>query len=253
MSQFTLKLTSLLAALVLLPACASAPSHPIAASGAEAWRAKCGLPKSDRNGMAITDDGPPAPTPPAGTEYCAVASWYGPGFGGRRTASGEPFDPDRLTAAHRTYPFGTRLRVTNPKTGKSCELIVNDRGPFVKGVDIDISRGASRAIGRLDTGPVLIVELGREPGYVREVKVGDISGTGAYRVQVGAFTDTDNASHMKDGLDISYKDVRISQVTVRGTKFNRVQVGAFPDKSEAYAAASRLAAEGYETWVVRGR
>ena len=57
--------------------------------------------------------------------YAAVASWYGPGFNGRRTASGEVFDQDGLTAAHRTYPFGTRLRVANPQTGKSCIVVPN--------------------------------------------------------------------------------------------------------------------------------
>jgi rare lipoprotein A len=186
-----------------------------------------------------------------GGTYAAVASWYGPGFDGRRTASGEVFEQDGLTAAHRTYPFGTRLRVTNPQTGKSCVVVVNDRGPFVSGVDIDISRGASRAIGRLDTGPVRIEELGRDTRYVREVHTGKISGKGAYRVQVGSFLDPANAEHLKQGLEIGYTDVRVSQATVDGKTFNRVQAGRFRDKSDAYALARKLADEGYDTRVVR--
>jgi len=201
--------------------------------------------------MPLTDKGPPPPTPPAGEPYKAIASWYGPGFQGRRTACGEVFDQDGLTAAHRTYPFGTRLRLTNPKSNLTCEVIVNDRGPFVAGVDIDISRGASRAIRRLDTGPVIIEELSRDMKYVKEVHTGKISSSGYYRVQVGAFADPVNAEHLKQGLELGYKDVRISKAMVKGTEYNRVQVGQGTSRNAAYGLAKRLADEGYETWVTR--
>lgn len=75
---------------------------------------------------------------------------------GSRTASGERFNPDGLTAAHRTLPFGTRLTVTNPRTGRSVEVVVNDRGPFTRGLHLDLSRGAARAIGFTGTGTVCI-------------------------------------------------------------------------------------------------
>ena len=75
---------------------------------------------------------------------------------GRRTASGQPFDARAMTAAHRTLPFGTRLTVTNPRTGKSVIVLVNDRGPFVSGVSLDLSLGAARAIGLRGTGTVCI-------------------------------------------------------------------------------------------------
>lgn len=75
---------------------------------------------------------------------------------GRRTASGERFNPDGLTAAHRTLPFGTRLTVTNPRTGKSVDVVINDRGPFTRGLHLDLSRGAARAIGLTGTGAVCI-------------------------------------------------------------------------------------------------
>jgi rare lipoprotein A (peptidoglycan hydrolase) len=75
---------------------------------------------------------------------------------GRRTASGEPFNPDGLTAAHRTLPFGTKLTVTNPRTGKSVVVEVNDRGPFTRGLHLDLSRGAARAIGLKGTGTVCV-------------------------------------------------------------------------------------------------
>lgn len=73
---------------------------------------------------------------------------------GSTTASGEPFDPDGLTAAHRTLPFGTRLRVTNPANGKSVVVRVNDRGPFVSGRCIDLARGAFAAIASLSSGVI---------------------------------------------------------------------------------------------------
>jgi rare lipoprotein A len=75
---------------------------------------------------------------------------------GQRTASGQPFDPRAMTAAHRTLPFGTRLTVTNPRTGKSVIVFVNDRGPFVTGVSLDLSLGAAQAIGLRSTGTVCI-------------------------------------------------------------------------------------------------
>jgi rare lipoprotein A len=186
-----------------------------------------------------------------GRKYKAVASWYGPGFHGKRTASGKLFDMDGLTAAHRTYPFGTRLRLTNPQNDLSCEVVVNDRGPFLAGVDIDISRGASRAIGRLDTGPVIIEELGRDMKYVKKVRTDNIGDSGYYRVQVGSFTDLVKAEQLKRGLEPCYKDARISRAVVKGKTYNRVQVWQGTDKDAAYVLAKRLADEGYVACVTR--
>jgi rare lipoprotein A len=76
-----------------------------------------------------------------------VASYYGKELAGRRTASGERFNPSAMTAAHRTLRFGTRVRVTNSRNGRSVVVRINDRGPFVKGRSIDLSSGAARAIG----------------------------------------------------------------------------------------------------------
>jgi|RhiMetdeSRZDD1v2_1073273.scaffolds.fasta_scaffold1183504_1 rare lipoprotein A len=79
--------------------------------------------------------------------HAQVATYYGKEFAGRRTASGERFNPGAMTAAHRTLPFGTRVRVTNSHNGRSVIVRINDRGPFVKGRSIDLSSGAARAIG----------------------------------------------------------------------------------------------------------
>jgi rare lipoprotein A len=80
------------------------------------------------------------------------ASWYGGQFHGRKTANGERFNMNRLTAAHRSLPFGTKVRVTNQKNGKSVVVRINDRGPFVGKRVIDLSRGAANAVGMLGTG-----------------------------------------------------------------------------------------------------
>jgi len=85
-----------------------------------------------------------------------VAIWHGHEHAGKRTASGERFNPDGLTAAHRSLPFGTCLRVSNPKTGRSVSVRVNDRGPFTKGVSLDLSHGAAQAIGMRSTQSVSV-------------------------------------------------------------------------------------------------
>lgn len=76
-----------------------------------------------------------------------MASWYGPGFHGRTTANGEKFDMYELTAAHKTLPFGTRVVVHNPRTGKDVVVRINDRGPYAKGRVIDLSKAAANALG----------------------------------------------------------------------------------------------------------
>lgn len=80
------------------------------------------------------------------------ASWYGGKFHGRRTANGERFDMNEMTAAHRSLPFGTRVRVTNERNGRSVVVRINDRGPFVGNRIIDLSRGAAAAVGMVRTG-----------------------------------------------------------------------------------------------------
>lgn len=81
-----------------------------------------------------------------------IASWYGPGFQGRPTASGEAFDTHELTAAHKTLPFGTRVRVTNLSNGASVVVRINDRGPYHGGRVIDLSQAAANRIGMIPAG-----------------------------------------------------------------------------------------------------
>jgi rare lipoprotein A len=87
---------------------------------------------------------------PRGEE--GMASWYGPGLHGRKTASGERFDKEALTAAHRRFPFGTCVRVVNLATQKEVQVRVNDRGPFAKGRILDLSEAAARRLGMIERG-----------------------------------------------------------------------------------------------------
>ena len=108
-----------------------------------------------------------------------IASWYGPNFAGRRTANGEIFDPSQLTAAHRTLPFGTHVRVTNLENGRSVVVRINDRGPFKAGRIIDLSQAAANEVGMIGSGTAQVhVEI-----------IGGLGGT--YRVavdrQLGAY------------------------------------------------------------------
>jgi len=116
-------LTALLVALLLATGCAG--SRPAIGSG----------------------DGPRA-----GSEAVGFASYYGSEFHGRPTASGERYDSDGLSAAHRTLPFGTRVRVTNLKNGRSVVVTITDRGPFRRGRIVDVSRRAARELGFLRAG-----------------------------------------------------------------------------------------------------
>ncbi len=181
----------------------------------------------------------------------AIASWYGAEFHGRPTASGEIFDMNKKTCAHREYPFGTRLRITNLNNQKSVECIVNDRGPFVQGRDIDLSYGAAREIGLIATGtaPVIIEYRGREETYRKEVK--KLAITGPYTIQIGSFRDRDNALRLKEALNIKYSGIYILESRLKDEIFFRVRMGRFSVLKEAMEIASRLAEEGYPAIIVQ--
>ena len=88
----------------------------------------------------------------AGAGLAGSASYYGKAFHGRRTANGEHFNMNSMTAAHKTLPFGTKVKVTNRSNGKSVVVRINDRGPYVRGRVIDLSRAAAARIGMLGSG-----------------------------------------------------------------------------------------------------
>jgi rare lipoprotein A len=150
-----------------------------------------------------------------------------------------------LTCAHRELPFGTLLQVTNISNGKTVRCLVNDRGPFVSGRDIDLSYAAAKEIGLIGRGtaPVRIVNVGRDATYIREVKYAATNGP--FTIQVGSFTERDNAVRLKAGLDLKYEGVYIIEALVKNTPYYRVRIGKFQRKEEAFTHAKAMAEEGY--------
>lgn len=168
----------------------------------------------------------PATAPSLGWSQTGVASWYGPGFHGRPTASGEPYDMDGLTAAHRFLPFDTRLRVTNVDNGRSIDVRINDRGPFVDGRVLDVSRAAARALGMLGPGTA----------RVRLVVVGTSGLLECSRVQVGAFAEVGNAAALEAQLRAAGEPAH-SERGLDG--LTRVLLGPYEKVSEAQLARRR--------------
>jgi rare lipoprotein A len=188
-----------------------------------------------------------------------VASWYGPKFHGKLTASGERYNMYAMTCAHKQLPLGTRLRVTNRANGKSVVVVVNDRGPFVRGREIDLSFAAAKKIGIVGpgTGKVRYRIIGRDERYRKYIKDGRsiIAGnhkpvSGPFTIQVASFTEKSNAYHLMDGLKLNYRRVHIKNTRVDGKRFYRVRVGKFKKRSKALDYAKRLADEGYSVKIV---
>jgi len=182
---------------------------------------------------------PPVP-PVLGAEEVGTASWYGVPHHGRRTASGEVFDMHRLTAAHRTLPFGTRVLVINRDTSQSAEVRVNDRGPFVDGRILDVSYAAARLLGIIGPGVI--------PVRVRVVSLPDrpAAGDGTYTVQIGSFTTRGRAEALRDAVS----GATVVEGLVGGEPLYRVRVGTYPDRAHAAAAARALTARGYPALVL---
>ena len=161
---------------------------------------------------------PPAP----GTTLTGVASWYGPGFHGRRTSNGERYDMNRLTAAHKTLPFGTLVEVRNLDNDRSVVVRINDRGPHIKRRIIDLSRAAAEAIEMVGPGTARV-----SLKILQYDAVTDDSPR--YTVQVAAFGDAERAQALAEDLRRRYPETQVSD----DGAWHRVQVGVFGRRNEA--------------------
>jgi rare lipoprotein A len=157
------------------------------------------------------------------------------------------------TCAHKEYPFGTRLRITNTENDLSTGCIVNDRGPFVEGRDIDLSYAVAKEIGMIGTGTarVLLVAEGRDNSYIRPVSIQTSEKTGPFAIQVGAFTEGINAIQLKVALRLKYSNVYIQEVEVKGATYYRVRIGNYEDYNNALSIAEQLGQEGYQTRLLK--
>lgn len=186
-----------------------------------------------------------------GEKKSIIASWYGKDFHGKPTASGEIFNMYDLTCAHKEYPFGTRLKVLSTLSNKDVDCVVNDRGPFIAGRDLDLSYAAAKSIDMIGPGtaPVIIEPLGRDMKYVKYIRY-DATG-GVLTIQAGAFREEGNASRLKMALELNYKDVYITKANVDGVQYHRVRVGKFNNRNDAQKIGGKLADEGYNVLVTR--
>jgi rare lipoprotein A len=192
-----------------------------------------------------TDRPAPLQLPPApGWTEDGLASWYGgkDGFEGKPTASGEIYDSSLLTAAHRELPLGTVVEVTNLDNGKSVQVRINDRGPFVAGRVIDLSRAAAREINLLGpgVGPVRLSVV--TPGPPQDL----VSPSGRWAVQVGSFADRLRGERHAERVRGTGRTVFLEPF--RG--LSRVKVGPFDSRVEAERELAALEVEGYEGIVV---
>jgi rare lipoprotein A len=185
---------------------------------------------------------PAATAPRVAAEEAGIASWYGHPYHGRASASGEIYDMEQLTAAHRTLPFGALVRVENLTNGLSVEVRVNDRGPFVDGRIIDLSRAAARQIRMLGPGTAQV--------RLHVLSLPARNPAGYYAVQVGAFRDRANAERVRASMQERYGAAKLLRRDANPTLW-RVLVGREAAEEDAAALAGRMRSEGNRGFVVR--
>jgi len=179
-----------------------------------------------------------------GYQQRGIASWYGKKFHGRKTANGETYNMYAMSAAHKTLPLGTYVKVTRLDTGDAITVRINDRGPFVRGRIIDLSYKAAKGLDIVGEGTasVIVEALGEKRGdrYVmRDYRVGD------FTVQVGAFTVKGNAVRLMGDLKRSYGHASIQRYNSGSQTFYRVRVGRYSTLEEGEKAKNDFEQRGF--------
>lgn len=182
-----------------------------------------------------------------------VASWYGPGFHGKPTSCGEIYDMEAMTAAHKTLPLGTYVKVTHLENGQSIIVRVNDRGPFVSGRVIDLSSKASQMLGVKQKGVAHVrveaVEVATQERMGKDTfwKVQPVPSLryGMFAIQVGSFKEPTNANRLKQNLSNNFKTIQVLPYNREGNLFYRVQVGNYQDLMLARQDMQKLQQNGF--------
>ena len=175
----------------------------------------------------------PPLVPTLGESEIGLASWYGHPYHGRTTANGETYDMYEMTAAHRTLQFQTWVRVVNLENNLTTVVRINDRGPFIDGRVIDLSRKAAEKIEMVGPGVALVrIEIIEGPEVAANPP--------QYSVQVGAFLVPDNARRLKDQLGRKFDDVYVDIVEMNDGLYYRVRIGHHSTMPSAEAVAVRL-------------
>lgn len=197
------------------------------------------------------------------------ASFYADKFEGQTTASGEKYRHNKLTAAHKTLPFGTKVRVTNMANNQSVEVVINDRGPYVDGRIIDLSKSAAEKLGFVNQGlaevkleiidpgdgksstpvvPIGQVDIDEKEFYGFEVARLKPSGFG---VQVGTYQELVNLIRLADNLKNSYKKkVTVQVKVINGIKYYGLILGQFPNRDKADQFKSELIGKFPDAFIV---
>jgi rare lipoprotein A len=192
-------------------------------------------------------------TSSAGFVQRGLASWYGGKFHGRLTSNGERYNMYGRTAAHKTLPFDTYVRVTNLRNGRKTLVRINDRGPFVHGRIIDLTYTSAHELDMLEDGvvEVKIEALGyarkkREAGkWVQVYEKPASYAEGDFTIQVGAFAVRENALRLHASLSRKYRETSVMVFDRGDEKFYRVRVGRYSRLDHAEAGAKRLQQQGF--------
>ncbi len=207
-----------------------------------------------------------------------IASWYGRDFHGKHTANGETYDMHALSAAHKTLPLPTLVRVTNLENGRSVIVRVNDRGPFVKERLIDLSYAAAKQLGYADRGTARVrvqtldmpapkktdrlasaakFRLTRQPhakhtsASGRPTRTGTASPlSGRMFIQLGAFSSQDNAIRLQNKLKANFPTIRATEINLSGKILYRVRMGPFEDTTNVEQTILSLQHKGFQKPVV---
>jgi rare lipoprotein A len=237
-------------ALAALAACAGAVKQPAPVTAPDIQQqALSSIPSG-----TVTEPAPaPSPPQPAAVvpqaapvrtpvyRETGVAGWYGKERQEKKTASGDAFDREGLSASHRTLPLGTVIRVTNLDNSKSIDVTISERGPFVKNRVLDLSYGAARELGFLADGTA----------RVRIDTLEAVHDTARYTVQAATYTEEENARLLKDRLSKKFELVFIVQTETPISRLYHVRIGSYASEERAGKIAGKLMLEGLEPVVLR--
>ena len=175
-----------------------------------------------------------------------LASWYGKQFHGKATANGEVFNMNALTAAHKTLPMPSFVKVTNLRNGRSLVLRVNDRGPFVGDRLIDVSRRAAQLLGFDKQGVTKVrIQASDEKGRILAKKKDNDSGDERHFVQLGAFGSQKTAKDLRSRARKAGADADVYKVKANGNTLWRVRLGPFKSRKKAERALDQVIARGF--------
>lgn len=202
-----------------------------------AWVAGCSVPGAKVAPPTVSDNR---------VSQTGIASWYGPGFHGKATASGEIYDQNELTAAHQTLPLGSKVMVTNLENGSATEVLVNDRGPFAKNRIIDLSYAAAQSLKIVGPGTALVrIDVLGSPTRLETIR-----SSLDYTLQLGSFAQLENAEQLRDRVGKSFGHVTINPLHAKDNTYYRVHLGTFANRGAAEEQARQVSQAGYSVVIM---